>query len=387
LNPLPVATKPFQIINIDHKSLPRKTSQGHCALLCCIDAFSKFPIVSPVPDYSAETTAKVLMRDVISIFGIPSVIVSDRGSSFTGTLFKELTKILNCDHKISATHAARTNGQAESCVKRIVEGIRLYAKDDLSLESVIPVICMGLRASVHSKTCISPYEVLFGRPMPVANPPATLKLDDKLPASAKEYAKFVHDTLTDLHKGVETNIVLGKKDDKSHYDLRHKVVDPSWKVEDRVLVRNKRPDVRRNRILSHRPFDSAIWLITDLVKGPGIGVAYRLVNEATGKPHKGLVNHDRLKEFKADRSITPSTTTTAPTTTDHTDGHAKKRTELRIMKPAQRILRQSGPYRFLVLFEDNTQSWTDDVSPLLRKEWRIEQDRRRLLRRQNRVSK
>ena len=69
LNPLPVATKPFQIINIYHKSLPRKTSQGHCALLCCIDAFSKFPIVSPVPDYSAETTAKVLMRDVISIFG------------------------------------------------------------------------------------------------------------------------------------------------------------------------------------------------------------------------------------------------------------------------------------------------------------------------------
>ena len=93
---------------------------------------------------------------------------------------------------------------------------------------------------------------------------------------------------------------------------------------DRVLVRNKRPDVRRNRILSHQPFDSAIWLITDLVKGPGIGVAYRLVNETTGKPHKGLVNHDRLKEFKADRSFTPSTTTTALTTTDHTDGHAKR---------------------------------------------------------------
>ena len=197
LNPLPVATKPFQTIHIDHKCLPRKTKQGHCALLCCVDAFSKFPIVSPVPDYSATTTAKVLMRDVISVFGVPSVIVSDRGSSFTGALFTELTKILNSDHKISATHSVRTNGAGEACVKRIVEGIRLYAKDDLSIEDVLPTICMGLRASVHSKTCVSPYEVLFGRPMPVANPPATLQLDDKLSTSAKEYAKLIHDTLTD----------------------------------------------------------------------------------------------------------------------------------------------------------------------------------------------
>jgi len=133
-----------------------------------------------------------------------------------------------------------------------------------------------------------------------------------------------------------------------------------------VLVRNKHPDVRRNRILSHRPFDSVIWLITNVVKGPGIGVAYRLVNEAAGKPHKVLVNHDRLKEFKEDRLITSTTMTTAPSATDHTDGYVKTRAELKVKMPAQRISKQSGPYSFLVLFEDNTQSWTDDVSPLLR---------------------
>ena len=75
LNPLPVASRPFQAIHIDDKTLPRTTKQGHCALLCCIDAFSKFPIVTPVSDLSAVTSAKILTRDVISLFGVPEVIV------------------------------------------------------------------------------------------------------------------------------------------------------------------------------------------------------------------------------------------------------------------------------------------------------------------------
>lgn len=59
LNPLPMAQGPFKFWNIDHKDLCRKTSSGSVAVLCCIDAFSEWPILAAVKSMDAETTAKI----------------------------------------------------------------------------------------------------------------------------------------------------------------------------------------------------------------------------------------------------------------------------------------------------------------------------------------
>jgi len=48
-------------------------------------------------------------------------------------------------------------------VKRLSEHLKFYAKDDYSIEVVIPLIEMNLRAVPHSKWSISPYELVFGR--------------------------------------------------------------------------------------------------------------------------------------------------------------------------------------------------------------------------------
>ena len=42
------------------------------------------------------------------------------------------------------------------------------------------------------------------------------------------------DNLVEIHKGVEENSIQGKTEDKQLYDKRHKVVEPSWCVGDRV---------------------------------------------------------------------------------------------------------------------------------------------------------
>ena len=70
-----------------------------------------------------------------------------------------------------------------------------------------------------------------------------------------------------------------------------------------------------------------------------------------------------------------------PTSTADDDNHTKTSVMPRVKAPARKILRQNGPHNFLVLFEDDSKQWTDDVAPMLKKEWRIEQDRRRLNRR------
>ena len=76
-------------------------------------------------------------------------------------------------------------------MRRVSEGIRLHAKNDLEVEDILPLVFMSLRASVHTNTCISHNDVLFGRTMPVADP-VKPRLDGKLQGSAKDYAQFVH---------------------------------------------------------------------------------------------------------------------------------------------------------------------------------------------------
>ena len=66
--------------------------------------------------------------------------------------------------------SSRSNGQAESVVKRLVEHLKIYAKDDLSIEQAIPLIEIRLWATSNSKLLLSPHEIVFGRPMRLGIP-------------------------------------------------------------------------------------------------------------------------------------------------------------------------------------------------------------------------
>jgi len=73
-------------------------------------------------------------------------------------------------HVTSASRTKRSNGQAEALVKRLSEHLKFYAKDDYTIEEIIPLIEVNLRATPHSKLLISPYEIVFGRPMRIGVP-------------------------------------------------------------------------------------------------------------------------------------------------------------------------------------------------------------------------
>ena len=77
--------------------------------------------------------------------------MSDKAPSFLSTLFAYVNTMLGIRHVTSAARTARSNGQAEAMVKRLSEHLKFYAKDDYSIEEVIPLIEVNLRATPHSK--------------------------------------------------------------------------------------------------------------------------------------------------------------------------------------------------------------------------------------------
>ena len=83
------------------------------------------------------------------------------------------------------------------------------------------------------------------------------------------------------------------------------------------------------------------------------------------------MNGDRLKPYFRDRS-------------GLFVKEQRKQEKRTVLEEAKRIIKQNDKYLFLVEFAVNKREWTDSVAPGLLREWRLQQDNKRLQRRERR---
>jgi len=139
--------------------------------------------------------------------------------------------------------------------------------------------------------------------MQVGSPGDLSKLPT-VPLSQQQYYQWLTHRLADLHKAVNENRIESKIEIKERYDKEHKLVPPSWKIGDRVLLLEKRIKPHSNVVLSHKPYSNGPFFITELVKGEeDIGKDYKLVHADTWKTFKKLVPAERLKLYTADQRV------------------------------------------------------------------------------------
>jgi len=66
---------------------PKLVHSSNTAILVCVDNFSGWPFLIPVPDMSAETTAYAFVQHIIATFGTPIRIFSDKSTSYLNIFF------------------------------------------------------------------------------------------------------------------------------------------------------------------------------------------------------------------------------------------------------------------------------------------------------------
>ena len=202
LHPVTVPSEPGEMWSLDHKVLTRKTKSGNVAILCCVDQFTSWLIFRAVQDLTAETTARVFFQDIIATWGIPKLILSDKRPSFMGGLFTELAKLLHINHRTSAAMMSRTNGLTERTIEKLNSLIRLYADSDSTINQILPLAELSLRATAHSRTKISLFECVFGRKMRISFPGEPPKTS-KLPSNQLNYYNWVKTHLKELHDKIK----------------------------------------------------------------------------------------------------------------------------------------------------------------------------------------
>ncbi|GFV26023.1 gag-pol polyprotein [Trichonephila clavipes] len=114
----------------------------------------------PLKDITAETVAEAFFSSWVSRFGTPAILTTDRGRQFESSLFKTLSKLLGVQKCRTTGYHPQANGMIEELHRPLKSAIKCHATERWT--EVLPIILLGLRASLKEDTLCTPAELVFG---------------------------------------------------------------------------------------------------------------------------------------------------------------------------------------------------------------------------------
>jgi hypothetical protein len=221
LNPLELATRPFEALGLDFMGpiLPH-SPLGNNHILVITDYFTKWVEVIPLRTTSALVTAKALMDRVILYHGPPKNVVTDRGPNFTSELFSSLCKALNVKHLRTIAYHPQTNGLTERFNRTMVEMIRKYLEKRFSRwEDALGPVAFAYRNSVHSSTNETPYFLNHGRD-PVLPIDQFLQVPNRTSTVPSDYKSQLLQRIHEAYVLAQQNLYQARAQQKEQYDKR-----------------------------------------------------------------------------------------------------------------------------------------------------------------------
>jgi transposase InsO family protein len=130
-----------------------------------VDRLTKVAHFIPVrTKYSGDKLAQLYVDNIVKLHGVPSKIVSDRGTQFTSKFWKRLHEAMGTKLDFSSAYHPQTDGQTER-VNQIMEDmlracVLTYGKD---WEKSLSYAEFSYNNSYQASLGMSPFEALYGR--------------------------------------------------------------------------------------------------------------------------------------------------------------------------------------------------------------------------------
>jgi len=158
-----VATRPFQIVGIDHVGPLHQTKDGYQYLIVAQDYFTKWPIAQPTKTTNTDEALKFLWENIVTVYGVLEQIISDKGTAFTSEHWKRTVKTWGINHTPTTAANPQANGQVERFNQTLVRMIRkrLGVKKSRWID-LLPGVLMAYRSTVQVTTEHTPASLLFG---------------------------------------------------------------------------------------------------------------------------------------------------------------------------------------------------------------------------------
>ena len=163
LHPIEIVLVPFHTLHIDHQGPFVKSNRKNTQILAMIDGFTKFCILEPVRNTKAKWAIKSL-EQLFGLFGVPTRLISDRGTAFTSHQFREFCKEYGIKHVLNAVASPRANGQCERLNRVVISSLAATCAGepedrwDINLKKVQSAV----NCTVNRTTQRSPAQLLLG---------------------------------------------------------------------------------------------------------------------------------------------------------------------------------------------------------------------------------
>jgi hypothetical protein len=234
-----VTERRFQRVVMDVAKVgPSLTGMTHVVVF--VDHYSKYPIVVPIPDQSAQTLFDAFITGVVQHHGVPDEMVGDAHASQMSDLFSNSCEGIGCKTNFSQGYTSRHAGLVERMIRTMLQMLRRSAATEaIDWTVALPWTLLEYRETVCVATGYSPAFLVYGRDLRL---PIDQILEFK-PKGIVDQPSQIQQIATHLDhamKNVATTNSEWRLKMVASYQKQHKTKDSKVKVGDRVMVRDKR---------------------------------------------------------------------------------------------------------------------------------------------------
>ncbi|GJW15239.1 putative reverse transcriptase domain-containing protein [Tanacetum coccineum] len=220
----------WENITMDFVTKLPKASSGQDMIWVIVDRLTKSAHFLPAKENnSMEKLTRQYLKEVVSRYGVPILIISDRDGMFVSQLWKSLQEAFGTQLDMSMVYHPETDGQSERTIQTLEDMLRASVIDfGKGWNRHLPLIEFSYNNSYHTSIKAASFEALYGRKC--RSPICWAKVGD----AQLTGLEIVHETTEKIIQ-IKHRLQASRDRQKSYTDKRRKPLE--FQVRDLVMLK------------------------------------------------------------------------------------------------------------------------------------------------------